>query len=137
MKQIQPPTEIQDVKARTFFSVITYVVDKPQSLAVIFALVMLGMFIGIIPSTFLKSQQEVAVKVDTLITNQATLLANQNAAKERADNRQESILAAIQATNNNSAVQTEKLIQIIRGMCLLIAKQSNDSAALSYCNPAN
>lgn len=124
-------TEVTKVKS--FLGVVTYVVEKPQSLAVIFALVMLGMFLGVVPSTFLESQQEMAVTLNMMSTDHKAILANQEAARIRADDRQNVIIKVIETNNVSTAAQTKELIQIMRGMCLIIAKQNINDTAL--CNP--
>lgn len=111
-----------------YWRVITYVVEKPHALAIIFALVLLGMFIGIIPSGLTAGQSVANTKLDTIISNQAsTKITN--------DNRYAELLKAVSESTTRSEQKTDQLIKIMRGMCLLQAKESNDSAALSYCNP--
>lgn len=109
-------------------SVVTYVVDKPQALAIIFALVLLGMFLGVIPST-------ISTNLDAVAEGQRMIMQEHALMKETTETRYNGLQNQLRTQNTTQSQQNEKMIQIMRGMCLIIAKQSEDAAALSYCNP--
>lgn len=123
-EQVSPPT----LKVKGVMSVVAYVVDKPQALAIIFALVLLGMFLGIVPSTLSNNLVAMDTKLDTIVTQHTQIMST-------TENRYNGLQQQITTQNTTQTAQNEKMIQIMRGMCLIIAKQSADAAALSYCNP--
>ena len=109
-------------------SVVTYLVDKPQALAIIFALVLLGMFLGFLPSTLSENQE-------AMLYNQRQIIANQELVKITTEARYNGLQEQLRVANAAQATQNEKMIQIMRGMCLIIAKQSANTESLSLCNP--
>jgi ABC-type lipoprotein release transport system permease subunit len=128
MPEPNGPTLVTPPQGSGLWSVVMYVVDKPQALAIIFALVLLGMFLGIVPSVLTQKQAVADTKLDTIISNQASVRVATES--EYAD-----LMKALADATLRSDTKNDQLIKIMRGMCLLQAKQSNDSAALSYCNP--
>lgn len=118
----------EDAKVKGLMGVVTYVVDKPQALAIIFALVLLGMFLGVVPSTLTTQLENVDKKLDNIIVQHETM-------KEMTSARYDALQDQLHNQIDMQTAQSEKMIQVMRGMCLIIARQSNDSAALSYCNP--
>ncbi len=108
--------------------IVNYVVEKPQALSIIFALLLIGMLIGVVPSALQTDVNTTEKKVDQILINQ------QNN-RQTADTRYANLQQSIQDANNRSDAKMDQLIKIMRGSCLLQAKLSNDSAALSYCNP--
>lgn len=121
-------SNVEPMKVKGYLSVFNYVVDKPQSLAILFALCLLGMFFGILPSQLENNQR-------ALMDGQREILSNQEASRLSTQTRYDSLQEQLRTQNTQQSEQTDKMIQIMRGMCLIIAKQSADSSALSYCNP--
>lgn len=96
---------------------------KPGGIAIIFSLALLGMMLGILPSTL-------SQKIDGVATDVKTILDQHHAMKAQID------LAVAQATANGDG-QTK----LLRGICIIIAQGQNVAAdtkqsnLLNYCNP--
>jgi|GEM_PF-5541359 len=121
MMQVMP-------KEKSIWSVVTYVVEKPQSLAIIFALVLLGMFIGVIPSNVSSTLASHDEKLTRILGEHAEM-------EKGRENQFKTLQSAVVEATGRSDAKTDQLIKIMRGMCLLQAQKSDANAALTYCNP--
>lgn len=93
----------------------TTILDKPGGLAIIFSLVLLGMLLGIIPSTL-------STKMENIEAGMTKMHEEHVAISSKID-------TAVTTASANGNLQT----QLLRGICIIMAKTQTEQ--LNYCNP--
>lgn len=111
------PEEVKNPSSKQpwYISMVMQVITLPGGVAVLIVLVFLGMLTGYIPTAFTDD-------IVTIKTNVDNLRAGQFEIKQQ----------IINSTEDNNK-QDEILIKLLRGICILQAKNSADQ--LQYCNP--
>lgn len=97
----------------------TWLLGQPGGIAIIFSFILLGMLMGILPSTLSSTIYAVNTKVDNI---SATMTIEHTGIRQQIG---DAVTAA--------AAKGETDTKLLRGICLIMAKDRNEQ--ISYCNP--
>lgn len=110
-----------------WMNVIKYVTKEPHALAIIFALTLMAIVLGLIPSSL-------ETKIERIDAGLLDIKSEHRSMMDTTLTRYNALESKLDASTDITSKQNEIIIKLLRGSCLL-QTQGDQDAALSFCNP--